>query len=196
MKTTLFAGLIAVAFALPLTVHSAGPRVDASNGQQGASKSSGASAAYLAEKELLRRELSYELAPIRSRQDLSAYLRSIQSRSPLARMSPAGQRRFLESLTFNERGLTGYGSDDLLAELSASEIYRVLSLFGAQHAAPFMDRARVSNDVDRAIAPLGFGDMCDSEGGDTCGGDKQNAKCVGAGTCQMHVVGFICTSNC
>lgn len=70
---------------------------------------------------------------IRSRNDLDAYLRTTAGAgSPINRLSPRARARFLSSLTFNQKGLTGFRYDDLRAELMPSQISHILRLFGLQ----------------------------------------------------------------
>ena len=155
----------------------------------------------LIRRDLARELLSNRLPPISSREGLAAFMRVAESGHPLRRLSPPARRRFLESLTFNENGLTGYRYDELLAELPASEIYQVLSLLGAQDTAPFLGKGRVVDDLDRvAVQSFGFGgDVCDQEGlmsDGSCSDDIPNAKCVGRGTCHLHHLGYVCRSTC
>lgn len=194
MKTMLGYSLIAVAFALPLVAYSAGPQSTIGDSPSASNVSAEAVADYFGQRELLRRELSYALAPIKSSNDLESYLYdTAQSFSPLDRLSPSGKRRFLESLTFTERGLASYDFADLEAELSVTEIYQVLSLFGAQHTTPMIKGARVASDTDNAIISLVGPPLCVSLG---CEGDRQASKCISPGTCQASSTSFICTSNC
>ncbi len=95
----------------------------------------------------LQRELDRALAPIKSYSELQSYLQTFpMSASPLNKLSPAARKRFLDSLQFNEKGLTTFRSADLESELSVSEIYAVLSLFGEQSIAGRLFRgARVSS---------------------------------------------------
>jgi hypothetical protein len=79
------------------------------------------------------RTITASASVIGSLRDLDSYLRmTARSGSPLDRLSPLGRARFLASLTFNKTGVTGFRYDDLQADLSASQIYQVLSLFGLQ----------------------------------------------------------------
>jgi hypothetical protein len=73
------------------------------------------------------------LVLVRSRQELEAYLALGDDKdSPLAALSPDSRKAFLDSLTFSPAGLTSFRVDTL-SRLNASEAYRVLALFGAQH---------------------------------------------------------------
>lgn len=132
----------------------------------------------------LRRVLSYELADVKSRQELAAYLRLAGATSPLNALSPAARDRFLDSLVFNENGLAEYRFDDLQSELSVTQAYRILRLFGAADSAPFLRAMHPRDEVDAGIQS--FMQVGDHEGG----------KCVSRGTCEMLHINYICTSNC
>lgn len=71
-------------------------------------------------------------SPILSAQELDAYLRTTPS-SPLDRLPAAARQRFLASLVFTEAGLASYQYSDLQT-LSPTEVYRILSLFGAERS--------------------------------------------------------------
>lgn len=90
-----------------------------------------------AKKALLAREaLAQAVAPIKSKEDLERYLKIIPPKSnALNLLSPAARERFIATLTFNEKGLTGFGFEDLQRELSQDQIVRVLALFGSESSA-------------------------------------------------------------
>jgi len=91
---------------------------------------------------------------IRSQFDLFSYLEATtRSGSVLDWMTPQARARFLASLTFNQNGLTGFQYTDLRAELTATQIYQVLSLFGLQRITPLI-AARIVTSEDRAIMQL------------------------------------------
>ncbi|MDN5781325.1 MAG: hypothetical protein L0H23_04775 [Luteimonas sp.] len=91
-------------------------------------------------------------ATIRSQSDLSEYLQATPiARTPLGKLSPGAQRRFLGSLTFNEKGLTGFDYRALSDELSASEIHQVLGLFEMQRTTALIPGLRIETPVDEAI---------------------------------------------
>lgn len=85
-------------------------------------------------QQILQREVARELAPVKSMADLYA---ALPHKSPqtdaVNRLSAKGRASFLASLTFNGNGLTGFNYRAIEDELSVSEAYQVLSLFGAQH---------------------------------------------------------------
>lgn len=90
-----------------------------------------------AKKDLLAREaLSQAIAPVKSKEDLERYLKIIPPKSNvLYLLSPAARERFIATLTFNEKGLTGFGFQDLQRELSQDQIAKVLALFGSESSA-------------------------------------------------------------
>lgn len=128
------------------------------------------------------------LAPVKSRADLLSYLQTGPvATSPLAKLSPGARHRFLASLTFNENGLTGYRYDDLERELNASEIYELLSLFGAQHTTSLLDNVRVETEAGKLIMSSSEPSMMMD--------DHKGYKCVGRATCNL-AQDYICMSGC
>lgn len=132
----------------------------------------------------LRALLAYELAEVKSSSDLKKYQDRAGRTSPLEKLSPAAKSRFIESLSFSQNGLSQYRYDALQSELSASETYKVLRIFGAEQSAPFLHESKVKSDIDRGIATLRMAE------------DHKDAKCISHGTCETGWVGYICTSNC
>ena len=128
------------------------------------------------------------LAPVKSQLELGAYLRSAKA-TPLDWLSPAAKHRFLGSLTFNESGLTGFDYSDLRAELTVTQIYRVLAIFGAQRVVPLIKGARVESAVDRILmaAPGNTSDLPTD--------DHEDYRCEGAHTCSGSPR-HICMSGC
>ncbi|EPF74626.1 hypothetical protein [Acinetobacter rudis] len=97
-------------------------------------------------------QLNLLVAPIKSLDDLNAYMRNTpKAKNPIEKLSTNGKARFLSSLRFNEKGLTSFGHLDLEAELSASEIYQILSLFGAQELISTTSNLVIKNDFDRMV---------------------------------------------
>jgi hypothetical protein len=103
----------------------------------------------------VQRDMARELAPIKSAETLRAY-RSItpDATSPLAKLSVKGRAEFLASLVFSKKELAGFSTRVLENELSASEIYSVLALFGAQHLTPSLKNARIDSETDRILMGL------------------------------------------
>jgi hypothetical protein len=104
--------------------------------------------------------------------------------SPLMAMSVAGRERFLKSLRFNEKGITSYQYADLQSELSPTQIYRLLKLFGSERDASFFTDAQIRNDDDVIIMSLPRSPI-----------DYQNYECSKRATCTWSNFS-ICTGNC
>ena len=132
------------------------------------------------------RAIDFEMALIKSQADLSAYLRSAGRDSPLMALSPGARERFLDSLAFNENGLVGYNHEELGRELTASQAYRILALFGAQRTTHLVG-ARIENDADRAVAAKPVVPRLMS--------DHKNFRCLGAHNC-FETPLFICMTGC
>ena len=97
-------------------------------------------------------ELALAGARIKSLAEFYAYEFSVPPlANPLNRLSQGARRRFIDSLTFNDRGITGYATGDLRAELSAEQIYDILVLFGVPDDIYLFPDARVSTRRDKEI---------------------------------------------
>lgn len=173
IKSTMLVLAVIVAFAPSLTVQAA----DVARGER------------LIEDR--NRELAFLLAPIKSKADLDRYLFELrqnpEARSPLHALSPAARDRFLNSLVFTERGLGGYYYADLQAQLTASQIYRVLSLFGAQHTTSLLQGARIESRADEIIMENTIAPEQPA--------DYQDYECVSRATCGPRL-SYICMSSC
>lgn len=97
------------------------------------------------------------------------------------------RERFLNSLVFNENGLVGFYYADLAAELTPTEIYSVLSLFGAERTVSIMEGLTIQTATDEAImsGPTTMIMIKDHEG----------YKCVSRATC-YESMNYICMSGC
>lgn len=71
------------------------------------------------------------LVPIRSSAQLTEYLGSHPS-NPLDAFNHRARKLFLESLTFSDRGLTGFRLQEVQSELTRSQAFAILSLFGVE----------------------------------------------------------------
>jgi hypothetical protein len=133
----------------------------------------------------LRKELAYLAAPIKSAEDLREYLYSSNFHTgPLKKLSEAGRQRFIGSLTFNEKGLTGFRYEDLKAELTVSQIYKILSLFGAQDSTASIKGLKPKNKLEDVIVlPQIFWK------------DYEDFACTSRATCS-RAIGSICMSGC
>lgn len=129
------------------------------------------------------------LAPIKSQADLMLHLQNVPlSESPLRFLSPSARQRFLASLVFGESGVGGYGYSDLQTELSPTQVYQVLSLFGLQSTASLVTGLKVSTALDSVIvAPRSH-----------LPGDRDNYRCLAPQnphTCRWSALD-ICTHLC
>jgi hypothetical protein len=127
---------------------------------------------------------------IRSAADLQRYVAATaQSGSPLSALSQSGLQRFVSSVTFNSGGITGFRYDDLQSELTASQIYDVLSLFGAQKDVAIIPSVRIETAADRRVMSY-----VDPNAGDGSG-DYPGYACASRATCAPESK-TICTHNC
>lgn len=101
--------------------------------------------------EVKHEKLDAPAVRIRSAAELASYLESRGPNSPLDQLSPGALRRFIDSLTYNENGLTGYRTDDLQYELTATQAYRILELFGVQRITPLLRGLTIETSLDEAI---------------------------------------------
>lgn len=138
----------------------------------------------------VRSDMSLLSAPIKSREDLARHVREGKvNGSPLRAFSKEGARDFIASLRFNELGLTSYRYDVLEHELSVTEAYLVLSLFGAQDDIRMLNVVRVETQLDRDLLAVGdVAAMCN-------GGDYPDMKCSARATC-APMSRHICKANC
>lgn len=99
-----------------------------------------------------QRQLNLAMAPVKSKRSLEYFMLSVSnSTSPLNSLSKQGRAQFLESLTFNEKGLTSFDAEILEEELTPTQIYRLLSLFGAQHTTRMLKNAKAPTAKDREL---------------------------------------------
>jgi len=131
------------------------------------------------------------LGPIRSQVDLQRYLSATATPgSPLGALSSDARMRFLSSITFNEKGITGFKYSDLQSELTANQIVAVLQLFGVAKDITIIPNVRVETSSDRrAIRAFQLQDPPDD------GNDYRDYYCITRATCSPSPTS-ICTSNC
>ena len=129
---------------------------------------------------------------IRSQSDLQRYLSTTATTgSPLDALSSGARDRFLSSITFGAKGITGFHFTDLQSELTANQIHDVLALFGAEKDVAIIPNVRVETAADKRtisafpIMPGGGGD----------GPDYPGYKCASRATCSTSP-GDICMSSC
>ncbi len=146
----------------------------------------------------VRNKKNRAMAPIKSAVDLENYVKlTPASLSPLSRLSKTGLANFLGSLTFNAKGVTGYRYVDLEEELTPTEIYRVLALFGVQSHVKSMKKAKVKTDADKRLLEYTpsfiYDDYWDAEGPDP--DHRHHFECVLPATCKRSAP-HICDSTC
>lgn len=130
--------------------------------------------------------LNFLLAPIKSQKDLTRYLSShAHTKTPLDDLSPTARARFLKMLVFSDRGLASFDYKDLENELTPTQIYQVLSLFGAQGATAEMSRAKVRSETDRLLLSQVPTLKC-----------LKDKKCVSRATCSMSNFDCCNLANC
>jgi hypothetical protein len=126
-------------------------------------------------------------AQIKSSSDLRTYiLVTPKDQSPFEKLSAGAKERFLAGLVFNENGLVGYDYSDLVSELGAADIYRLMSLFGAQRTVALIRGLRIETSEDATIGRLQPQVMMD---------DHENYRCDGGHTCIFNT-GMICMTGC
>jgi hypothetical protein len=128
-----------------------------------------------------RHHLNHLLAPIRSRAELDAHLNTDES--PLMALSDPSLEMFLDSLIFGEHNLASFRRNELEAELTVSQIYEILSLFGFQQATPGFVNARIESERDLELLGVSFAGS--STGTAPPCGDYVEGKCYTVGTCKL-----------
>lgn len=146
----------------------------------------------------LARKRNRAMAPIKSALDLQNYIKMTPPNlSPLNLLSKAGLAEFLDSLTFNKQGLTGYKFSNLEEELTPTQIYRILALFGSQSHIRSMKNAKIKTEADKRlmeITPASFyDDIWDENTGDPDHYDHY--RCHLPATC-VKATSFLCDRTC
>lgn len=149
-----------------------------------------------------------ELA-IKSVAELDKHLElSSAQKSPLGKLSDAGLNRFVSSLTFNDKGISGFSYAELEG-MNAADVHRILKLFGVQRTMPLIKNVRVSTKLDAQAKSVKLpsqaqsgtvGDLINTGGWgsgyeDLNQGDRDGYYCAGAGSCGPRIL-WICTANC
>ncbi|MBI1365379.1 MAG: hypothetical protein GC153_05420 [Alphaproteobacteria bacterium] len=143
--------------------------------------------------ELRHQAIEQALAPIKSKADLDRYL-STATVSPLDWLSSNAKWEFIGSLVFHERGLASYRYDVLAKELTPTQIYQLLSLFGAQHTTSMIKGAKIVTDTDKLImegATVSSNVISRGPPGE----DHENFKCIGDHNC-IKSLDYICMTGC
>jgi len=99
--------------------------------------------------------ITRQLAPIDTREDLVRYLNNNDPRNPLMKLSAAARQRLLDTVTVNDEGqISSYWIDDIRSELSPSEAYRVLALFGHPQNASKLNNGRIDTETAKKSLSL------------------------------------------
>ncbi len=156
-------------------------------------------AGWVAHLENHRLEMDKQTASITDRHTFEAYAKATEGTDafPLYKLSPAARSRFTQSLQFNARGLTTFDYSDLVRELGAADIQRVLKPFGFQHMVGVLPGIRVNSDQDMQVLQTleatrhlrcSVGEHCNET-------DYPGYRCASHATCEESTI-HICTSNC
>lgn len=141
------------------------------------------------ERSDIRFEMDRQGALIKSMDDLEEYLHGDkEAASPLYLLSDEGINELLDSLRFGNDGLASLNIQPLERELTPTESYAVLELFGLQNLVFHMDNDRVETDTDNRLNFCG-GNFMPFDGEhqslSICDGDYLHGyECAGVGTCR------------
>ncbi len=125
--------------------------------------------------------IAHEMAPLKSATETRQYIQSMpENLSPLNALSATERSAFVDSLRFNEKGLTQFDYT-LLAKLPSDEIYRILALFGMQSSTGLIPSKL--NDDSHDYSLLRLADFL------------LDYRCSDRATCSS-AVHSACTSNC
>jgi hypothetical protein len=126
------------------------------------------------------------LAPIKNKAQLERYLKLVKDEeSPLQFLSEHSRKKFIESLTFHQNGgLTGYRYPELQSELTPTQIYNVLALFGAQRDVRMFRLARQESPTDAKLLEIG----------PTASVDYYDYRCTSRANCR-YAENYICRSD-
>lgn len=144
-------------------------------------------------KSLEAKNIVLKYAPINSSKQLDNHLLALTSDSPLAAFSQSARARFVAGLRFGEQGLAGYDYEPITSELTASQAYRVLSLFGAQRTLPLLPGLRADSSSDQEV--MDFSDSAFSVNPNPVIEDYPGYACSGRATCSQSM-NSICMSSC
>jgi len=158
--------------------------------------------AFFEQKAVYDQRLAHELAPVKSNEDLNVIM---SSSSKLDHLSDYGKSRFVKSMVFSDKGLASFSYAELEAELTPTQIYEIMSLFGLQRLVPMMSGARIETSADALIMAgdryNSFSSKNNSKSSYSWDWPKSTNKdyndkyCAERATCRDEQ-GAICTSNC
>lgn len=144
-------------------------------------------------------DIDARFARIKSWEELQSHMQASDDASDaLAKLSPQAEREFLDSLVFTELGLASFNGRVLARELSASQIYELLGLFGLQRMAPLVAAdARIDSELDKSILELAG---VDSRNGNSGSAQDcpllENYECTPPATCRRSTGAWCITCNC
>lgn len=129
--------------------------------------------------------VAHQLAPLKSASDVYQYSRATpKNLSPLSALSDSERERFIQSLRFNEKGLTQFDYT-ALEQLSSAQVYKILSLFGMQSSAGLI-RAGSNAKIDKDVSEPNTMRATDF---------LMDYRCAERATCSTSYHNA-CTSNC
>jgi hypothetical protein len=142
--------------------------------------------------------LASSAALIQSRSDLETYL-SGNPDSAIHRLSHGGRATFLASLVLTEKGLGSFNARSLEDELTPTQIYEVLSLFGLGELVSQFKNARIETSHDERLLSIGAATKDDAATQClTCGPCPAiyNYRCSPPATCKPQYQNYCVTCNC
>ncbi|MFK2876664.1 hypothetical protein [Rhodanobacter hydrolyticus] len=137
--------LVSALLVATVTLISYGPAYAAPFQNQGSNSS--------AEKQmLLAQKTNLSTALIKNQGELQRFMQSNYNNAdnPLNKLPAAARMHFVDSLVFRSEGLASFSYDDL-RNLSVTDAYRILSLFGAQDSIGSIPNIKPVTDVDYNI---------------------------------------------
>jgi hypothetical protein len=117
--------------------------------------------------------------------------------SPLGKLTEDGLHRFVQSITFNQKGITGFSYAEFDG-MSAADAHGILELFVVERTLKLVKNVRVTTKADRMVTAKSCGIFSPTSG---CGsddlnpGDRDGFYCAGPGSCAPRSL-WICTVNC
>lgn len=138
----------------------------------------------------VRLAMDRAVAPISNEAELVEYIANTDPRNnPLNLLSEGALKVFLGTLSFGPEGLASYNGAVLEEELTPTESYAVLELFGFQESVSALENHTARTDIDRMIKWFG---SCQEKNGAKCEENGYvNGFCLGQGTC-AHDDNFTC----
>lgn len=149
----------------------------------------------------LQSQVNLGLAKIKNRDDLT---RVSSTSSPLDYLSSGAKADFIESVTFNNLGVTGFNTYYLESELTLSQIYEILALLGFQSGTYQFTNAQVKTATDALILSQGINLKSEESASDAqfyssplprMSDFLKGYRCESRGTC-VDDPGAACTTNC